>query len=207
MDRYIPYSADVALERRPQRRIVLSLDPREMTKKSTFDLTPAQLGRLLAVSVRTADSADAMVEEETKARLLQEHLGRRLSDAPSFAETLSAGMNRPIAEIQALLDRSVKETLLDSRCDLAVLKAVKDYSKKLSAMVASGPQTLITATIYYAAVASAMLYHSQQISQYTQENLAERFLALTQRSWIDRDLLDLFARAAVTCRQIRTDPG
>jgi hypothetical protein len=168
-------------------------------------LTPAQLGRLLAVSAWAVDSADAMMEDQAKTRLLQEYLNRRLADEPSFVEEWRSGTNQPTAGIQPLLNRSVKETLLDPRCDLAILKAIKDHSKRLSAMVASGSQTLIAATVYYGAVASAMVYHDQRISRYTYENLSVRFLALAQRSWVDRELRELFTLAAAACRRTRTD--
>ena len=183
----------------------MSWDWLEMAKKSTFGLTPAQLGRLLAVSARTVDSADAMVEDQAKEKLLQEHLSRRLSDALSSPEVLPSGTEPPVAETVKLPDGSLKEALLDPQCDLAVLRTIKDHNKRLSAMVASGSQTLITATLYYAAVAAALVYQNQRISQYSHEDLAERFLALTQRSWIDRDLRGLFARAAALCRQTRTN--
>jgi len=177
----------------------------ETAKKSTFGLTPAQLGRLLAVSAWTADSADTVMEDEANARLLQEYLNRRLADEPSLVEEWRSGTNLPAAGIQPLLNRSFKETLLDPHCDLAVLKIVKDHSKRLSARVASGSQALIAATVYYGAVASAMVYHDQRISRYTYENLGARFLALTQRSWVDRELRELFTLAAAACRQTRTD--
>ena len=183
----------------------MSSDPQEMAKRSTFDLTPAQLGRLLAATAKTADSTDAMVEDQAKKRLLQEYLSRRLSEEPSFETALLSGTGRSTGEIRGFLDRSMKETLLDPQCDLVLLKAIKDHSKRLSAMVASGPQTLMTATVYYGAVAAALIYHNQRISQYTIEDLAGRFLALTQRSWIDLELRDLFTRAAAICRQTRTD--
>lgn len=205
MDGCVSYFDGVATGPRPDGGGALPLNRQETAKKSTFGLTPVQLGRLLAVSAWTVDSADAMMEDQAKAMLLQEYLNRRLADEPSFVEEWRSGLNQPAAGIQSLLNRSVKETLLDPQCDLAVLKAIKDHSKRLSAMVASGSQALIAATIYYGAVASAMVYHDQRISRYTYENLGARFLALTQRSWVDRELRELFALAAAACRRTRTD--
>lgn len=205
IDGCVSYFDGVAAGPGPEGGSASPLNRQETAKKSTFGLTPAQLGRLLAVSAWTADSADAMMEDQANARLLQEYLNRRLADEPLFVEEWRSGTSQPATGVQPLLNRSVKETLLDPHCDLAVLKAIKDHSKRLSAMVASGSQTLIAATIYYGAVASAMVYHDQRISQYTYENLGARFLALTQRSWVDRELQELFTLAAAACRRTRTD--
>lgn len=205
MDKCLANVTNASPERQPRQASALSSDWQEMQKKSTFGLTPAQLGRLLAVSARAADSADAMAEDQAREMLLQEYLSRRLSEEPLLAKILLQQTCRPVAEIQLLLERTMKATLLDPRCDLAFLQAIKDHNKRLSAMIASGPQTLMTATLYYAAVAAALVYHNQRISRYTIENLAERFSALTQRSWIDGELRDLFLHAAAVCR--RAGPG
>lgn len=183
----------------------MPVDKRTMVEKSTFGLTPAQLGRLLAVSAKTIESADAIVEDQVNQRLLQEHLSRRLSGEPSFEKTLLSEGGRTAGEVRPLLNRSVKEALLDPHGDLAVLRAIKDHSKRLSAMVTSGSETLMTTTIYHAAIAAAMVHHNQRISQYSCESLAERFSLLAQRLWMDQELKGLFSRAVEICRQAKTD--
>ena len=59
----------------------------------------------------------------------------------------------------------------------------------------------MTTTIYYAAIAAALVHHDERITKYSWETLAERFSLLAQRMWIDQDIRDLFARAAGLCRE------
>jgi hypothetical protein len=174
-----------------------------MEKESTFGLTPAQLGRLLAVSARTEESADEMVEDRTRENLLQQHLLRRLSDHPYGQRDLSFETRQSTGEIPPQPDRSVKEALLDPRCDPDVLRVIKNHNKKLSATITSGPETAVTTTIYYAAIASALVYHHDRISQYSYTNLAERFTSQAQRAWLDQELKNLFVKAAEMCRSCR----
>lgn len=176
-----------------------------MARKSTYGLTPAQLGRLLAVSAWALDSVDAGVEEHAKQTLLQEYLSRRLSEEPSLAEALLSDARRPAGEVHPLLDRSMRQALLDSRCDPDLLRVVKDHCKRLSAVVTSGPETLMTTTIYYAAIAAALVHHGQRISQLPGETLAERFSTLMQRPWMDPQLQGLFTEAAKICRRTATN--
>jgi hypothetical protein len=190
---------------RPRWKTALPLDWESMEKKSTFGLTPSQLGRLLAASALDPESADTMADDQTNERLLQRHLSRRLAEELSFEKALLSGAGRPAGETRVLLDRSLKETLLDPQCDLSLLRAVKEYGKRLSAMVTSRSETLITTTIYYAAIAAALACHNRRISQYSREDLADRFSKLAQRPWMDKELQGLFARAAEICRRTKTD--
>jgi len=116
-------------------------------------------------------------------------------------EVLRSARAQPTEGGAGSLDRSVKAVLLDPQGSLIVLEAIKDHSKRLSAMVTSGSETLIATTIYYAAIAAALVHHGRRITKYSWENLTERFSLLAQRMWIDDDTRDLFVRAAECCRK------
>jgi hypothetical protein len=172
-----------------------------MTKKSIYGLTPSQLGRLLSVSACVPESMSDMSDDQVKQKVFRDHLNKRLSDDPSFQEVLASVRGESTARTPGSLDRSLKEVLLDSQCSATVLQAIKDHSKRLSAAVTSGSQTLVTTTIYYAAVAAALVHRGEWITRYSRGDLVERFSLLAQRMWIDEDIRGLFARAAGLCRE------
>jgi len=182
---------------------VWSLDGKDM-EKSTYGLKPSQLGRLLAASAGALESREAMAGDQANETLLQQYLSRRLSSEPSFEEALLSAGGRSVEEVRPLLDRSMREVLLDPECDLAVLKAVKDHSKRRSAMVTSGSETLTTTALYYAAIAAALVYHGERITTYSTESLERRFSLLAERPWMDSECKALFVRAAEWCRRNRT---
>ncbi len=72
-------------------------------------------------------------------------------------------------------------------------------------MVTSGSETLIATTVYYAAIAAALVHHGQRISQYSCGSLGQRFSLLAERTWIDADVRKLFAQAAGLCREKEAD--
>jgi hypothetical protein len=172
-----------------------------MTKKSIYGLTPSQLGRLLSVSAGVPESVSDMSDDQIKEVAFRDRLTMRLSDDPSFQETLRSVSGQSTAFVPGSLDRSLKEVLLDPQCSATMLQAIKDHSKRLSAMVTSGSQTLVATTVYYAAIAAALVHHDKRISKYSSESLAQRFSLLAQRAWIDGDVRGLFARAAECCRE------
>ena len=174
-------------------------------KKSIYGLKPSQLGRLLSVSACVPESVSDMSEDQIKERAFRDRLNRRLSDDPSFPEALRSVRPQSTGGVSGSLDRSLKEVLLDPQGSATMLQAIKDHSKRLSATVTSGSETLVTTTIYYAAIAAALVHHGQRITKYSWENLAERFSLLAQRMWIDEDIRGLFTRAAGLCREKEAD--
>jgi hypothetical protein len=176
-----------------------------MKKKSIYGLKPSQVGRLLSVSARVPESVSDMSDDQIKETVFRDRLNRRLSDDPSFRDALMSVSGRSTGCVSGSLDRSLKEVLLDPGCSATMLQAIKDHSKRLSATVTSGSETLITKTIYYAAIAAAMVHHGERISKYPRESLAQRFSLLAQRQWMDPELRGLFAQAAQLCGPDRAD--
>lgn len=172
-----------------------------MTNKSIYGLKPSQLGRLLSVSACVPESVSDVSDDEIKAVMLRDLLGRRPADEPDLQEALRSISAQATGRAPHTLGRSLRELLLDPQSDTTILQAIKDHTKRLSATVTSGSQTLMTTTIYYAAIAAALVHHGERITKYSWENLAERFSLLAQRTWIDDDIKGLFARAAEGCRQ------
>ena len=172
-----------------------------MTKKSIYGLKPSQLGRLLSVSACVPESVSDVSDDEIKAVMLRDLLGRRPADEPDLQEALRSISAQATGRAPHTLGRSLRELLLDPQSDTTILRAIKDHNKRLSAIVTSGSQTLITRILYYAAIAAALVHHGERITKYSWENLAERFSLLAQRTWIDDDIKGLFARAAEGCRQ------
>jgi hypothetical protein len=178
-----------------------------MKKKSIYGLKPSQLGRLLSVSACVPESVSDMTEDQIKEVAFRDRLNRRLSDDPSLGDTLMSASGESAGDVRVALDRSLKEVLLDPQCSMIVLQAVKDHSKRVSAMVTSGSETLVATTIYYAAIAAALVHHDKRISRYSCESLVQRFSLLAQRAWIDGDVRGLFAQAAECCREREKGAG
>ncbi len=172
-----------------------------MKDKSIYGLKPSQLGRLLSVSAQIPESASDMSEDQTRAALFRDHLGKRLADEPDLLELLGCVGGQITNLTPPVLDRSLQELLLDPQSSLPILQAIKDHGKRLSAAVSSGAQTLVMTTLYYAAIAAAIVHHDQRITKYSRENLAERFSLLAQRTWIDEEIRGLFVQAAERCQE------
>jgi hypothetical protein len=95
----------------------------------------------------------------------------------------------------------IEEILLDSKTDLAVIKALKDYYKKLVHGADSEQKQMAATVIYYAAIASALVFHRQKITNLSYHKLEKAYTDLEKEPWAPSELKDLFSRARAVCQQ------
>jgi hypothetical protein len=95
----------------------------------------------------------------------------------------------------------MSDLLLTPSTDLTVLETLKNYAKELAR--SGGPEAKQTAAtvIYYAAIASALVFHSHKITRHSYEKLHRAYTELEQKPWIPSELMGLFGRALALCQQ------
>jgi len=172
-----------------------------MDKKSTYGLRHEILGRLLSIGTEATQSGNTMSDAETLEVLLRDCLASPLPKDSSLLDSLVGTMERLVKDIQSLANKPLGEVLTDPKTDADLLVAVKDYTKKLCSSVVSLSGSPIALTIYYAAIASSLIHHSQKISQHSYETLGQSFTELSQKKWMASELVELFSQADKICQE------
>ena len=174
-----------------------------MKKETTYGLTPRRLARLLSLGLRKSRGRKGARQDQTPAVALRERLSRKLVLDPTVSDSLPAVLNRPCHELFPAADRTMSDLLTDSRTDPAVIRAIKDYAGELARR--SGPEAKQAAAIviYYAAIAAALVFHNQSITDHSYEKLHDAYGKLEQEPWIPSELKDLFRKAHALCEQHR----
>jgi len=168
---------------------------------STFSLTPGQLARLLALGAEEPMPGEKRASSDTQlAALLRDRLARPLTFEREAIDALPPALGAMCRELIALANRSLGEVLLDSRSELNVLEAVKEYGKRLAARLNDGREHTAALAIYYAAIAGALVFHNRRITRHTCESLTRAFGTLAGKSWVPQDLAALFAEAQRVCQ-------
>jgi hypothetical protein len=103
-------------------------------------------------------------------------------------------------ETHPLAGKTLVEVLLGPRTDLGLLRAIKECCKRLSSGLESKAEAAIATTLYYAAVASALVYHNKKITQHSWDALDEAYRLLMDKPWMDPELAELFSRARSFCQ-------
>ncbi|MDP6542726.1 MAG: hypothetical protein QGH60_01980 [Phycisphaerae bacterium] len=152
-----------------------------MTGKHIFNGNSEQLARLLALG-STADGEPQMLPGVSEDGL----------DLPVSGE---AGAPHP--DIQA---RAIGDLLLRPDTDLAELTSLKQYAKDLSRQ--DGPELSreVAITVYYAAIAAALMHHRRKIANFSYGELEAAFTRLIEADWVAWDIADLLARARKICQ-------
>ena len=149
-----------------------------MNEKSTLALTGVQLARLLALAAGKGDEGP--------------------SEPPTAEGKLRALLRQSVAGEPGA--RTVADVLLGRETDLAALRALKDRAKTLVRAAAAEADDAAATTVYYAAIARALVDHGERLSRHSAEKLAEAFSKLERMSWMPPDLIALFAKARTRCR-------
>jgi hypothetical protein len=169
-------------------------------KPSAFTPKPEQLASLLGIGIRGEAEEGEAQDAQTMREWLRDGLASQLPLDTADEKSLPATLGRPCPELTALAGRLLGEVLLDSQTDLSVLKTIKEYGKTLSARAGKGPSRAGAVAIYYAAIASAVLFHHEKITEHSYRSLARSLEMLIEKPWMAPKLVGLFVEARKVCQ-------
>lgn len=176
-----------------------------MDRKTTYGLEIEQLADLFSIGAKEENHVDDICDDETAASLLQKQLANTLPKDSSLLDSVLMMLGRLGCDVRSLAGKSLAEVLLDPKSDIGLLQAIKDYSKQLSCTSIYEAQTAVATSIYYAALASSLIYHDKKITQYSYETLAQSFTTLIAKKWMASELASLFSHARRICESKREE--
>ena len=146
-----------------------------------------------------ADSGD-LTPDEAREALLGQRLGGSLPLTQTQANDLAVFVG-VLRERLPLQGRALSEVILDEETELEILVEIKEYGKALSTATESDVERDVGLTIYYGAIASAVLFCKQTITSHSAGALADAFAALVDKKWMNPKLARQFAKANKACRK------
>jgi hypothetical protein len=157
---------------------------------------PDRLADLLHIGLEAGPPGPSHPDEQ-KESLLRARLAGTLPLEKAAVDALPvlAGQLLPLGS------GSVGRALLDAGTPLEVFQKIKDYGKKLALANESEAEHAAATTIYFAAIASAILFHGKRITSYSYRALAGHFGTLAEKRWMDPKLARHFAKARKKCRR------
>lgn len=175
-----------------------------MTKhSSTFGLKVDKLTELLRIGADEEQSSPAIDCNSCRTNQLRDALAKSIPlECPESVHPLLQQLCR---ELLPLSGQSQGEFLTNPKTELVTLEKIKSYHKFIAASSKNDIEKEISGVIYYAAIASALIYHNAKISQHSFEQLSNSFATLLEKEWIDPDICELFDRAIVICRSLHKE--
>ncbi len=95
---------------------------------------------------------------------------------------------------------TVEAMLFDRGTPVAALRALKDDSKALAGARGLEADRAAATAVYYAAIASALVFHHHKITAHAYAHLHEGLSTLGSKAWVPDAMKDLFAKAREICR-------
>lgn len=146
---------------------------------------------------RNSDGQTAPTDPKTEflEDKMAESLPEDFFDQASLPDHLSA-----LCDISGISkSETLKNVVRNDKVELGLLIKIKDYFKELSGKSADKTEHQIYNVIYYAVIASALLYHHKRISSYSYEQLASSFSRLSREDWLPDYILKLYQEAHEYC--------
>lgn len=164
---------------------------------TTYGASLKKVVEFLHIGADICEAPDDSVQR--KADLLSDRLSDRLPLYYSPEQKPSRRLKRLGETIAALAGEPVGRLLEDPKTDSAIIRMTKDYGRRLSVNAESEAEHHTANTIYYAAIAHALVCHGLKITRYSYGDLQKSFLHLSGRDWIPENLCDLFRKASEYC--------
>jgi len=150
-----------------------------MAEKSTFGLKREQLAELLSLALDEASTSDTACSDQAIAELLRTQFSAQLPKGSFPSDSLLIMMGRMGFDVSSL--------------------------GGLSHTLTSEARKAIATTIYYAAIAGALLYHDKKITAYSYQELGKSLSRLAGKEWMTPELTEMFSHARNVCKDRQED--
>jgi len=169
-----------------------------MDKDTTFGIKPEGLAGLLGIAMAGKSKAET---DRVAGELLRARLAGTLPLDTAVVDALPAIIGRLNKELVPLSGRPLGEVLADPNTDPKTIKMIKDFGKKLASRKDSDADHAAGVVIYYAAIASALLFRDEKITQHSFASLACSFDLLLNKPWMPTELSRHFSKARKLCKK------
>ena len=167
-------------------------------KSTTYGLNPEKVVELLNIG-KEVSSAPHEIDQQ-KLDLICEKLNETVPLYFSTEQIPSRKLQRLRHTIAILSGEPIGRLLQNPKTDITLIRMIKNYGRKLSGCAESEIEHHISNTIYYAAIAYALIYHNLKITNYSYEKLRKSYDHLSKENWIPNNLIDLFRKASEYCQ-------
>jgi len=172
-----------------------------------FDLSRHQKSRLLSLGLGSKPRELSTDKVEQKADMLYDVLTRTLPVDPSVVNSLPDVVRGLSSGLQSLAGLPIGDLLRDPTTDITTISRIKQYAKDSGTSTSSEIESDVFLVVYYAAIAGALVFHNEKITQHSYQDLEQFFLSFRKKDWVIEEIKDLLSKARTHCRRIARATG
>jgi hypothetical protein len=161
-----------------------------------LELNDRQKTRLLSLGLEPDRPVTPPDENEQRGDLLCDILRCPLPAEVPEHDAVPPGAGKPCPAFRTVAGPPLGELLQDPKTDVAALRRVKEYAKSLGSKAGSEVEKDVFLAVYFAAIAGAMVFRGERITEHTDRDLTQFFRCFARIVWVPIPLRGLFAKAA-----------
>ena len=165
-----------------------------------LDLSRHQKSRLLSLGLGSKPRELSTDKVEQKSDMLYDVLARTLPVDPSVVNSLPDVVRGLSSGLQSLAGLPIGDLLQDPTTDITTISRIKQYAKESGTSSDSDNENDVFLVVYYAAIASALLYHNEKITKHSYKELERFFYSFTKEDWMLDELIGLFKKGQKYCQ-------
>jgi hypothetical protein len=175
-----------------------------MDEGAMRNLHPRRLAQLLGITF-DSENADEVDNDEAASELLRSCLdGTWQGGAYGQGNGWMWAMRQFVERLGPRSERlRLGDVLTDRKSDLATIKDIRRRAKREVGGAAREVERSVAVTVYFAAIANALVYHGAKITTYSYESLEQSFTKLLEKRWMAPALARLFREAVKICQNMR----
>jgi len=120
---------------------------------------------------------------------------------PSVVDSLPDVVKGLSSGLQSLAGLPTGELLQDPTTEIATIKKIKQYARESGTSEDCEDKNDVFLVVYYAAIASAMVFNHKKITQHSYKDLEKFFYSFTEKDWVLDELTELFTKAQERYRE------
>ena len=168
-----------------------------MSDGQDFHLNSDHRTRLLKIGLSASSSEDHDVEPNEK----RTDTLYQILTSPLFLETdaktsLPDFITGQVQDLVSISGKPMGELIQDLQTDLLTLRKIKEHSKLDGTNADSKEAQDAFMAVYFAAIASALVFHDTTISHHKDEDLSRFFDSFCKKPWVLTELRTLFQKAS-----------
>ncbi len=165
-----------------------------MSESKTSRLSADKLARLWDIGSEVP-AAGTGGPEEQRAERLRDWLARSLPPDEDLRGLLSEGLGHLCRDLRPFSGDAIGLLITCPETDVVALRRIKHLAKERGTAAGNEMDRDVALAVYFAAIASALVFHDTKISQHGDRKLKTAFGSLGRQPWVPPDLAHLFEKA------------
>ena len=171
-----------------------------MDTDTTYGLKADQLINLLSMGAdKELFCNETMHSDEEIKAFFKSLYYRKIPKESSIVDSILIYLRESKSFGKLIINYSLGDILTNPETTIDLLRAIKDYSKKIYQSTISEGENSIAVAIYYSAIASGLVCHGMKISEHTYNSLKDAFKNLMDQPWVFPEIRKLFSDAHEIC--------